>query len=165
LRISMVMAMDKNCLIGKDGGLPWHISADLKYFKRITMGKPMIMGRKTYDSIGRPLPGRQSIVVTRNIQWSADNVEVAATLEDSFQLARCHQANEMMIIGGASVCEAAMPHTERLYLTLIDHEFDGGDTWLQSYNADDWREVSSEAHDETDEGGYRFTYYVFERAG
>ena len=164
MQISMVMAMDNNCLIGKDGGMPWHISSDLKYFKRITMGKPLIMGRKTFDSLGRPLPGRPNIVVTRNKEWAVENVEVASGLEEAFELAKKHGVNEAMVIGGASLCELAMPYTDRLYLTIIDHEFEGGDTWLQSYRADDWHEVLSEQHDETEQGGYRFTYYILERA-
>lgn len=163
MRISMVMAMDVNRLIGKDGGMPWHISADLKYFKRITMAKPLIMGRKTFDSIGKPLPGRSNIVVTRNQEWAMDGVQAAATLEEAISIAKQHECDEAMIIGGASICEAAMPITDRLYLTLIDHEFEDGDTWLHSYNAGDWMEVSSESHDETEDGGYRFTYYVFDR--
>ena len=159
----MVMAMDLNRLIGKDGGLPWHISADLKYFKRITMGKPLIMGRKTFDSIGKPLPGRPNIVITRNRAWSADGVQVAESLSQAVELAAEHAAEEMMIIGGASICHEAMPLTERLYLTTIDHAFDSGDTWLQSYQAEDWTAVSSEAHDETGDGGFRYSYSVLER--
>lgn len=163
MRISMMMAMDANRLIGKNGGLPWHISADLKYFKRVTMGKPIIMGRKTFDSIGKPLPGRPNIVITRNENFRADGVEIAKSLEESFLLARQHEADEMMVIGGAGICLEAMPHTQRLYLTVIDHEFEGGDTWLQSYQSDEWHEVSAEAHDETTDGGYRFVYSVLER--
>lgn len=163
MRISMVMAMDVNRLIGKEGGLPWHISSDLKYFKRITMSKPLIMGRKTYDSIGKPLPGRPNIVITRNKDWSVEGVQRAESLEQAFEFAAAYDAEEMMVIGGASICQAAMPHTERLYLTVIDHEFADGDTWLRSYQPGEWREVSSESHDETDAGGYRFTYSVLER--
>ena len=160
--ISMIMAMDNNRLVGKDGGLPWHISSDLKYFKRITMGKPMIMGRRTFESIGKPLPGRPNIVITRNKDWDADGVQVASSFDQAVEYARQHDSQEVMVIGGASVCEQAMPQTQRLYLTVIDHEFDG-DTWLKSYQPQDWRELSSEVHDETDTGGYRFTYYVHER--
>ncbi len=160
---SMVMAMDLNRLIGKDGGMPWHISAELKYFKRITMGKPVIMGRKTYDSIGKPLPGRPNIVITRSDSWSAEGVQIANSLAQAFELAEAHEAKEVMVIGGASICEEAMSHTDRLYLTVIDHEFDGGDTWLQSYQPDEWQQVSAESHDETADGGYRYTYKVLER--
>ena len=159
----MVMAMDVNQLVGKDGGMPWHIPSDLKYFKRVTIGKPVIMGRRTFDSLGKPLPGRPNIVITRNTDWSVEGVQVASSLEQALQFAKEHPADEIMVIGGASICEAAMQQVERLYLTVIDHEFEGGDTWLKSYRAEDWREISSEAHDETAEGGYRFTYSVLEK--
>jgi len=161
--VSMVMAMDNNRLIGKDGSLPWHISSDLIYFKRITMGKPIVMGRKTYESIGRPLPGRQNIVITGNSDWHADGIDVATSLQAAYQHAADADAAEMMIIGGASICEAAMAYTQRMYLTIIDHEFEGGDTWLGSYEAAHWQEQTQEPHDETADGGYRFTYYVLER--
>jgi len=163
MRISMIMAMDTNRLIGKDGGMPWHISADLKYFKRITLGKPVIMGRKTFDSMGKPLPGRPNIVITRNEDWAVTGVQRASSLVQALQFAQEYQSDEMMVIGGASICQEAMPYIERLYLTVIDHEFSNGDTWLYSYQSEDWQEVSSEAHDETDDGGYRFTYSVLER--
>ena len=160
----MVMAMDKNRLIGKGGDMPWHIPSDLKYFKRVTMGKPVIMGRKTFDSLGKPLPGRPNIVVTRNKDWSVEGVQVASSLEEAIDLAKEHSTEEIMVVGGASLCAQAMPSTDRLFLTIIDHEFEGGDTWLKSYEADEWHEVSREEHDESGEGGYRYTYYVLERS-
>ncbi len=160
----MMMAMDKNRLIGANGGMPWHISSDLKYFNRTTMGKPMIMGRVTYDSIGRPLPGRQSIVVTRDPQWHADGVEVVHSLEQAIEAAAVHSARELVVIGGASLCALAMPLTQRLYLTMIDHAFEG-DTWLDSFSEDDWLEQSREEHDERAAGGYRFCYRTLARKG
>ena len=160
----MVMAMDKNRLIGKGGDMPWHIPSDLKYFKRVTMGKPVIMGRKTFDSLGKPLPGRPNIVVTRNKDWSVEGAQVASSLEEAFDLAKEHSTEEIMVVGGASLCAQAMPSTDRLFLTIIDHEFEDGDTWLKSYEADEWHEVSREEHDESGEGGYRYTYYVLERS-
>lgn len=163
MQVSMIMAMDKAKLIGKHGGMPWKISSDLKYFKRVTMGKPLIMGRVTFDSLGRPLPGRPNIVLTRDETWTADGVEAVHTLEVAFSAARKHHGDEMMVIGGASLCQLAMPHTRRLYLTVIDHQFVDGDTWLDSFHWRDWKEVSNEAHDETDQGGYKFTYYVLDR--
>jgi len=128
------------------------------------MGKPVIMGRKTFDSLGKPLPGRPNIVVTRNKDWSAEGVQVASALEEAFDLAKEHSAEEIMVVGGASLCAQAMPSTDRLFLTIIDHEFEGGDTWLKSYEANDWHEVSREEHDETGQGGYRYTYFVLERS-
>lgn len=163
MRISMIMAMDNAKLIGKAGGLPWKISTDLQYFKKVTMGKPMIMGRVTFDSLGGPLPGRPHIVVTRDMGWQFDGVEAVHSLEQAFAAAKKYQTNEVMIIGGASLCEISIQYTERLYLTVIDHEFSDGDTWLNSFHWDDWNQISADAHDETGEGGYRFTYYVLER--
>ncbi len=162
MRISMVMAMDRAKLIGKEKGMPWHIPSDLQYFKNVTMGKPVIMGRVTYESIGRPLPGRHSIVLSRDKAWAADQVETVHSLADAFAAARKHPGDEMMVIGGASLCALAMPYTERLYLTIVDHEFADGDTWLDSFNQSHWNEVSREAHDETSQGGYRYTYFVLD---
>jgi len=158
----MMMAMDRNRLIGANGDMPWHISSDLKYFNRTTMGKPMIMGRVTYDSIGRALPGRHSIVVTRDRQWQADDVEVTHSIDQAFELAAAHTAEEMVVIGGANLCAQAMEHTERFYLTVIDHAFEG-DTWLDSFDEKDWIETSREDHDERADGGYRFCYRVLTR--
>lgn len=164
MRVSMIMAMDSARLIGQQGGLPWKISSDLKYFKRVTMGKPLIMGRVTFDSLERALPGRPNIVLSRDEAWQAEGVETTNTLEQAFNAARKYDASEMMVIGGASLCKIAIPHTERLYLTVIDHQFPDGDTWLDSFHWADWTESSKELHDETDQGGYKFTYYVLERA-
>ncbi len=163
MRVSMIMAMDNAKLIGKGGGMPWDISTDLQYFKRVTMGKPMIMGRVTFDSLGRPLPGRPHIVVTRDPDWQFDGVEVAHSLEKAFTAASNHEGDEVMVIGGASLCAAAMKNTERLYLTVIDHLFADGDTWLNSFDWDDWTKVSADVRDETEAGGYKCTYYVLER--
>ena len=166
----MMMAMDRNKLIGKDGGMPWHISSDMGYFKRITMEKPIIMGRVTYESLGKPLPGRDNIVITRDRNWGAAEVEpgveaeveVVGSLEDSFEAARKHGAGEAIVIGGAAICKLAMPLTERLYLTVIEYEF-SGDTWLDSFQWSDWKIVTSDPHDEREQGGYQFCYHVLER--
>ena len=159
----MMMAMDSAKLIGKEGGLPWNIPSDLQYFKRITMSKPMIMGRVTFESLGRVLPGRPHIVVTRDENWKHAGVETAGSLSQAVAAAKKHDSDEVMVIGGASLCEIAIEYTERLYLTVIDHHFPDGDTWLDSFHWDDWVQLSAEAHDETADGGYRFTYYVLER--
>ena len=162
MRHSMVMAMDCNKLIGKAGGMPWHISSDLKYFKRITMDKPVVMGRVTFDSLGKPLSGRANIVITRDAAWSSPGVEVVGSLEEGLDAARKQGSDEVMVIGGASICQLAMPVTERLYLTVIEHEFTG-DTWLNSFDWNDWTVVSTDPHDERDNGGYQFCYYVLDR--
>lgn len=167
-KVAMMMAMDKNRLIGKEGGMPWHVPGELAYFKRVTMAKPLIMGRKTFDSIGKPLPGRTNIVVTRNKDWHADGVVVAHDLESAFTVATeiCHSAehpaDEMMVIGGAGLCHDAMAYTQRLYLTIIDQAYEG-DTWLESFQWDDWNIASEDVQDPESTGGIRVTYWVLEK--
>ncbi|MGQ7843888.1 dihydrofolate reductase [Granulosicoccus sp. 3-233] len=165
--VAMMMAMDRNRLIGSEGQMPWHIPGELAYFKSVTMGKPIIMGRKTFESIGKPLPGRTNVVVTRNLDWSAEGVLRAHTLEQALSLAaEADQASpepELMIIGGAALCADAMPQTQRLYLTTIDHAFDG-DTWLDSFHWEDWRVVTEDVRDPATTGGLAVTYWVLEKA-
>lgn len=164
--IAMMMAMDKNKLIGSGGGLPWHIPGELAYFKRVTMGKPIIMGRKTYDSIGKPLPGRVNIVVTRNPEWAADGVSVVGSLDEAFKAGRealvKQPATEIVVIGGASLCQAAMPLTQRLYLTVVDKAYTG-DTWLNSFEWSDWQVFSEEAQLPENTSGLPVTYFVLEK--
>lgn len=164
MRISMFMAMDRNKLVGRQGTMPWKIASDLKYFKRMTMSRPLIMGRVTFDSLGGILPGRPHIVITRDQTWSYDGVIVVHSLEDGIEVAKQFDSEEMMIIGGANICAQAIPLTERLYLTVIDHEF-AGDRWLECFDWKDWKTVSQQENDETEQGGYRFTYYILESAG
>jgi len=160
-KVAMVMAMDTNRLIGKDNSMPWHIPGEQAYFKEITMGKPIIMGRKTYESIGRALPGRRNIVITRNSSWQADGVDVVHSVDAAIELAKADKTTEVMVIGGAAICDAAMPQTDRLYLTVIDKEYDG-DTWLTSYVPEQWQEVSRK--DVAADGDVpAFSYLVLER--
>ena len=142
----MMMAMDLNKLVGRQGDLPWRISSDLQYFKRMTMSKPMIMGRVTFDSLGGILPGRPHIVITRDDDWQRQGVEVVHSLDDAIVAAGRYSADEMMIIGGASICAEAMPRVERLYLTVIDHRFEG-DRWLECFDWQNWVVESAEEHD------------------
>ena len=161
-QVAMVMAMDKNQLIGKDNAMPWHIPGEQAYFKEITMGKPIIMGRKTYDSIGRALPGRRNVVITRNTDWSATGVDVVHSVTAAIELAKSDNTDEVMVIGGAGICDAAMPLTQRLYLTVIDAEYEG-DTWLSSYVSNEWQEVSRK-HVNANGDVPAFSYLVLERA-
>lgn len=148
--------------------MPWHVPGEQAYFKRVTLGKPVIMGRKTFESIGKPLPGRTNIVVTRNQEWRADGVEVVHDLEAAMDKARAASdsagdtAAEMVVIGGAGLCRDAMPITQRLYLTVIDHEFEG-DTWLDSFQWDDWKTISEDPQDPVSTGGQAVTYWVLEK--
>ncbi|HMZ92826.1 MAG TPA: dihydrofolate reductase, partial [Pseudomonadales bacterium] len=129
--IALIAAMANNRVIGRDNQLPWHIAEDLRFFKRMTLGKPLIMGRNTFESLGRPLPGRPHIVISRNPDYQPAGVERAATLEAAIaratELARASSADEIMVIGGAQVYAAALPYARRIYLTLVDAEV-AGDT-------------------------------------
>ena len=136
--LSVIVAVAENGVIGKDNQLPWHIPEDLRYFKQTTMGKPVIMGRKTYESIGKPLPGRVNVVVSRNKDWSADGVLTAQSLDAALQQAA---ADEMFVIGGASLFEEALHRAQRLYLTEIHRPYDG-DVRFPAWNRNDWKEIS-----------------------
>ena len=139
--LSLIVAMDQNRLIGDNNALPWHLPADLAFFKRTTMGKPILMGRKTYESIGRPLPGRRNIVISRNPEFQAAGCELVSGLDDA--LALTVSAEEIMLIGGASLYLQALPRITRMYITRIHHEFTG-DTWFPEFDEKDWKVESRE---------------------
>lgn len=147
MRRSLVVAHDRNRLIGRDNGLPWRISEDLKRFKAITMGKPIVMGRKTFQSIGRPLPGRPNIVVTRDPAFQADGVHVVHDLASAWALAERLAAEsgeaEIMVIGGGQIYAELLPSADRLYVTLVDGAFEG-DAYFPPYGAADWAETKRE---------------------
>ncbi|KZN47551.1 type 3 dihydrofolate reductase [Pseudoalteromonas luteoviolacea] len=154
--ISMIAAMAKDRVIGEDNKMPWHLPADLQHFKRVTMGKPVIMGRKTFESIGRPLPGRRNIVITRNAEYTAEGIEVASSTEAA--LAMVDKIDEVMVIGGGNIYEQFLPLCNRLYLTYIDVEV-GGDTRFPDHTeVGSWVEVESESHmpDERNQYNYKF---------
>lgn len=162
MKICMIMAMDLDQLIGAGGTMPWHLPSEMQYFKSVTMGKPVIMGRKTFESLKRPLKGRGNIVVTRQRDYPAEGIQLAADLDDALSQADflAGEEDEVMIIGGASLCREAMPRTEKLYLTILQKRY-AGDTWLDSYEPSDWREISS---DNRVADGVPLTYFVLERA-
>jgi dihydrofolate reductase len=145
-RIVLVAAVAENGVIGRDGGMPWRLPGDLKHFKRTTLGKPVVMGRRTFDSIGRkPLPGRPNIVLTRDKSFRADGVAVAATLDDALQIAEreaeTSNAEEIAIIGGSTLYEETLPRANRLYLTEVHTSLDG-DVRFPEIDRAAWREVS-----------------------
>lgn len=148
MQLSLIVAVASNGVIGRDNGLPWHLPGDLKHFKSITMGKPIIMGRRTYESIGRALPGRTNIVLTRDDSFAGDGVERAHDLAQAMRIANENadpqNASEAMIIGGAGVYEAALAETSRIYLTEVHMEVDG-DTYFPALNPEEWSETSREA--------------------
>lgn len=152
MKLAIIVAAAKNGVIGSNNQLPWHLPQDLKYFKSVTLGKPVIMGRKTYESIGRPLPGRTNIVVTRSKDWLVDNVIVTnsfeqALLEAKKNLADSAASDEIMVIGGAEVYRAALPFADRVYLTRINATPEG-DAFFEALSEADWELESSLAGDE-----------------
>ncbi len=158
---SIVVAMDRNKLIGANGALPWHLSADLQYFRRITMGKPIVMGRKTHDSIGRPLPGRFNIVVTHNPEYQpAEGCLVVASLEQA--LNESGNVEEVMVIGGASFYQEALKFANMIYLTEVDTEA-SGDVYFPDYDKSEWREVSREHHPEDEKNDHDYSFVVLEK--
>ncbi|HEY7884385.1 MAG TPA: dihydrofolate reductase [Cellvibrionaceae bacterium] len=145
LKVALIVACDKNHVIGKGNALPWHLPADLQYFKCVTLGKPIIMGRKTYESIGRLLPGRPNIIVTRQAAWQPPaGAYKAMDLADAISLAGelAATADEVMIIGGEQIYRAALDYANRVYKTEVDICIDQGDAFFPVLPSDQWREVS-----------------------
>lgn len=151
LNITLVVARARNGVIGKDNAMPWHLPTDLKRFKAITVGKPVVMGRKTFESIGRPLPGRHNIVLTRQADWRADGVTVVPNLAEAVAAAGLDPKGllgtrgAIMIIGGAEIYALALPVATRIELTEVDAEPDG-DTFLPAFDPARWHEVARETH-------------------
>lgn len=156
--VALVVAMAKNRVIGKANGLPWKISEDLKFFKRITMGKPILMGRKTYQSIGRPLPGRRNIVISRDTAFTAEGVSVAPDFETALKKAAQENPDEIMVIGGAQIYDLTLPHADRIYLTEV-HDTPEGDAWFPELDAAEWQEVAREDFD----GSPAYSFVTLER--
>ena len=155
--ISLIVALDQNRVIGLNNAMPWHLPGELQYFKETTMGKPIIMGRKTFESIGRPLPGRRNIVITRNPQYDAQGIELAYSLEEAIKLAG--DVEEIMIIGGQQIFTESLPLADRLYITEIDYAFEG-DTYFPDYEG--WQKVSCQEPIQTPDG-YTFQYCIYEK--
>ena len=160
--LSIIAAMARNRVIGRDNRLPWRLPADLQHFKRITMGKPMIMGRKTWESLPGLLPGRRHIVVTRDLNYRAEGAEVAHSLEQA--MSQAGDVEEIMLVGGANLYAQAMALAGRLYLTEIDADVEG-DAWFPELDPARWREVSREAHSEDEQTPYSYAFTVLERRG
>jgi len=137
--ISMIVARSRNHVIGRDNQMPWKISADLQFFKRVTMGFPVIMGRKTWESIGRPLPGRRNIVVSRNPDLTLAGAEVANSLDDA--LDRLSELPRVFVIGGEQLFTQAFPKADQLYITEIEMDVEGGDTFFKVPNPEEWLEL------------------------
>ena len=158
--IALLVAMADDGVIGRDNTLPWHLPRDLQWFKRLTTGHTIIMGRTTYQSIGRPLPNRRNIVLSRNPAFKADGVEVVATLEDALELVQ--NDAEVFVVGGAAVYGLALPLAQRMYLTRVHARVDG-DVRFPEWCPDEWHLVWEEAHEADDKHAYPFTFQQFDR--
>jgi dihydrofolate reductase len=158
--LSVVVAADERGGIGRGGGLPWHLPEDLKRFKAITMGKPIVMGRRTWDSIGRPLPGRRSIVVSRQAGLAIEGAEVVGSLEQALRAAS--DAPEVCVIGGAELYRLALPRADVVHLTRV-HATVEADTFLPALDPSDWEEVSSERHDADERHAHPYSFVTLRR--
>jgi dihydrofolate reductase len=151
MTVILIAAVGANGVIGRDNDLPWRIREDLQHFKALTLGHTLVMGRKTYDSIGRPLPGRRTVVVTRQLDWAADGVEVAHDLDIALKLA---DGNDLYVAGGGEIYRQALPYADRLELTEVAQSPDG-DVVFPAFDRTDWRETARTQHD-----GFAFVTYV-----
>jgi dihydrofolate reductase len=160
LQLSIIAALSENYVIGQQNQLPWHLPADLKHFKTITWGKPILMGRKTYESIGKALPGRRNIIITRNPQFQAEGCEITWSLEQALSLVK--DSEEVMVIGGAELFAQALPKASRLYLTMIRHHF-AGDCFFPPWDSKQWQEVERVDFAADDSFPYGFSFLVLDR--
>jgi dihydrofolate reductase len=159
-RITLIVAVADNGVIGRDNTLPWHLPEDLKRFKRLTMGKPIVMGRKTFESIGKPLPGRQNIVVTRDANYRREGVTVVNDAESALRAAGA--VPEIMVIGGAELFRALLPRAWRIHLTRVHGEIEGDVMW-PALDDREWSVVEREAHAADERHRYAMTFEVWER--
>lgn len=168
IAIVLVAAVAENGVIGRDNQLPWRIKSDLKYFRSVTMNKPIVMGRKTYLSIGKPLPGRTNIVVTRDRNFSAPGILVANSIDRALDIARDdalrRNADAIAVIGGTEIFEQVMPQADRLALTLV-HANPKGDTYFPKIDKGAWREIERKSQPKGPEDDYGFTFVTYERPG
>jgi dihydrofolate reductase len=162
-QVTFVVAVADNGIIGARGGMPWHLPADLSHFKQLTLGKPILMGRRTWDSIGRPLPGRRNLVLTTDPEWAAEGAERVSSLDQALALAAADGADELMVIGGAAVYRLALPRAQRIYLTRI-HASPEGDTHFPELDADAWEEVARRERPADERNAHDLTFVVLERA-
>jgi len=160
MRVALVVAMGRNRVIGRDNALPWHLPADLRHFRAVTLGKPVVMGRRTHESIGRPLPERTNLVISRGTNYRADGCIVLPSLEAAFEY--CRDGAELMVIGGASLYRQALPRAQRIYLTEIQQDF-AGDTEFPQLDTDAWREVARDDRPADGKNPYPHSFIVLER--
>jgi dihydrofolate reductase len=166
MKVALIAAFAQNLVVGINNSLPWHLPEDLKYFKRTTSGKAIIMGRKTYESIGRPLPNRTNIVVSRNPNFSAEGVVMVTSLEEAVKHAEnvnmINGVEEVMIIGGAAIYQASLPMADRLYLTHV-HANVEGDAYFPKIDLEQWEQVSREDFNKDESNPYDYSFSVYDK--
>lgn len=162
MKISLIVAMSPQGVIGRNGDLPWRLSADLQRFKKITFGHHIIMGRRTFESIGRCLPGRTTVIVTRNPEYCQPEAQVVTSLDQALLV--CSTDDEVFIIGGAQIYQLALPRVDRLYRTLVHVEVPG-DTYFSSIDWSQWEKIEDQRHTADQKNEYDYSFQVFERAG
>ena len=158
--ISLIVAAASNNAIGKDGQLPWHLPEDMKHFKNITWGMPVIMGRKTFESLGKPLPGRKNIIVTRQPGWKQKGTVGVKTIEDALFLAKETDAKEAMVIGGGEIYKSLFDKAKRIYMTRVEAEPEA-DTFFPELDTKEWKLVAQEYHSKDEKHLYDFTYETY----
>ncbi len=160
MSLSLILAASQNGVIGANNRLPWRLPADLAYFKRLTLGHSVVMGRKTYESIGKPLPGRANIIITRQANFQAAGCQIALSLDAA--LALCPPADEVFIIGGADIYRQALPRADKIYLTRIHADFTG-DLLMFNINPVLWQETSRQNFEPDEKNEYRYSFFIFEK--
>ncbi len=159
-RVSLIVAMGKNRVIGASGAIPWRLPNELQLFKRVTMGHHIIMGRKTWESIGRLLPGRTTVIVTRQKDYAVTGAIIANSLTDA--IVKCATDNEIFVVGGGELYREALPKADRLYLTIVDTA-PAGDTLMPEFNMAEWREVTSENHEADEKHAHAYRFNIYDR--
>lgn len=162
MKISMIAAMAHDRVIGKDNQMPWHLPADLAHFKRVTLGKPVLMGRKTFESIGRPLPGRRNLVISRNPDYQAEGIEVVGSVEAALALLAGSSVEELMVIGGGHLYAEMLPSADCLYLTRIDLVVEG-DTRFPVFDDGQWQRVDCESHPADVKNPHPYSFETWQR--
>jgi len=158
--ISLIWGQDRNRLIGRDNALPWRLPADMAWFRKQTMGKPILMGRKTYESIGRPLPGRTNLILTRQANLQIEGCTIVHSLDEA--RAAVPEADEIMVMGGAEIYTLLLDQADRLYITEIEAEFEG-DAWFPEFDRRGWQAVFSDSHQPDEKNAYPYVFSILER--
>ncbi|HRG83021.1 MAG TPA: type 3 dihydrofolate reductase [Chitinophagaceae bacterium] len=162
MTISLIVAAALNNAIGKEGGMPWHLPNDLRHFKNLTWGMPVVMGRKTFESLGKPLAGRKNIVISRQNGWSAPGAVVVKTIEDALFVAREADMKELMVIGGGEIYKSLFDRAKRIYLTRVEAEPDA-DTFFPVIDPQQWHLMSQKNHEADEKNAYNYSFQVWER--